>query len=76
MNSGGEIFATLLGVRYTVNAVHSLALEVLAFSGEKNAVDVVPTWTIQLRHGQTLRVGPGVSLNDERQSLSLRTVYV
>ncbi len=76
LNGGDATFATLLGVRYAVNTVHSLALEVLAFSGEKNAVDVVPTWTIQLGHGQTLRVGPGVSLNDERQSLSLRTVYV
>jgi hypothetical protein len=76
LNGGDATFATLLGVRYTVNTVHSLALEVLSFSGEKNAIDVVPTWTIQLGHGQTLRVGPGVSLNDERPSLSLRTVYV
>lgn len=74
--SGKNVVVTLLGARYAVNGTHSVALEVLAFSGDGIAFDVVPSWTIQLGRNQTVRVGSGVSLNHHRSFLSLRTVYV
>ena len=69
-------FVTRFGIVSNIFGNQSFAVELLAKFGDDTNVDIIPSWTYKTNNDHTLRLGLGISADEERPFLSLRSILI
>lgn len=69
-------FIARIGIGKSINNSNALSIELLSKFGEENAIDIIPSWTFETAREITFRLGLGLSANEDRPSLSIRSMFV
>ena len=81
LNAGIEIeeetsFVTRLGIVSNIFGNQSFAIELLSKFGDETNIDIIPSWTYKTNNDHALRLGLGISTDEERPFLSLRSILI
>lgn len=70
-------FVTRLGIGSDLNSHHSFGIELLSKVGnDVQSIDIIPSWTYTTRNDQALRLGLGLSTDEDRPFISFRSILV